>query len=356
MTASVGVATSDDSDTVDGLMRHADLALYTAKAAGKNRWQRYAPALSTSLHQRVEMRSALEEAITAGQFTLAYQPIVSLQTGMIAGFESLIRWPHPDRGMIMPDQFIGVAEDTGLIVAIGSWVLRRALADLARLRGHDAGSPYISVNVAARQFRAEGFVTVVTGALESAGLPASALLLELTERSLLRGDRNLAAELAELKKLGIRLAIDDFGTGYSALSYLREMPIDVVKVDRSFVDSIDKSPERLALIKGIVSIAQTLQMSVIAEGVETEEQYNLLAEIGCEYGQGYLMARPLDLAKAGALLRSGQPLASPPRTASGLSASRATADTRARPGRAGSSRRHAVANLRAGADGGASCL
>jgi diguanylate cyclase (GGDEF)-like protein/PAS domain S-box-containing protein len=316
MTATMGVATSDDCDTVDELMRHAELALYAAKAAGKSRWQRYSPALSTSMHQRIEMRSALEEAITAEQFTLAYQPIVRLQTGMIAGFESLIRWPHPERGMIMPEQFIGVAEDTGLIVPIGSWVLGRAVADVALLRDGGTGSPYISVNVAARQFRAEGFVTVVTDALESSGLPASALLLELTERSLLSSDADIAAELAALKKLGVRLAIDDFGTGYSSLSYLREMPIDVVKIDRSFVDSIDKSPERLALIKGIVAIAQTLQMSVIAEGVETEEQYQLLADMGCEYGQGYLMAKPLDLATAGARLRSGQPLASPPRPAS----------------------------------------
>jgi EAL domain-containing protein (putative c-di-GMP-specific phosphodiesterase class I) len=236
---------------------------------------------------------------------------------MIAGFESLIRWPHPERGMIMPDQFIGVAEDTGLIVPLGSWILGRAVADVARLRDADAGSPYISVNVAARQFRAAGFVKVVTDTLESSGLPPSALLLELTERSLLRSEGNIAAELAELKELGVRLAIDDFGTGYSSLSYLREMPIDAVKIDRSFVDSIDKSPERLALIKGIVAIAHTLEMSVIAEGVETEEQYQLLADIGCEYGQGYLMAKPLDLAKAEDLLRSGEPLASPARTVPG---------------------------------------
>jgi diguanylate cyclase (GGDEF)-like protein len=317
VTATVGVATSDDSGTVDELTRHADMALYAAKAAGKRRWQRYSPALGASLHQRIEMRSALEEAIAAEQFTLAYQPIVRLQTGMIAGFESLIRWPHPERGMIMPDQFIGVAEDTGLIVPLGSWILGRAVADVARLRDGDAGSPYISVNVSARQFRAAGFVNVVTDVLESSGLPASALLLELTERSLLRSDANIAADLAEIKELGVRLAIDDFGTGYSSLSYLREMPIDVVKIDRSFVDSIDKSPERLALIKGIVAIAHTLEMSVIAEGVETEEQYQLLADIGCEYGQGYLMARPLDLAKAEDLLRSGEPLASPSRTVPG---------------------------------------
>jgi diguanylate cyclase (GGDEF)-like protein/PAS domain S-box-containing protein len=315
MTATIGVATSEDSDTADELMRHADMALYAAKAAGKRRWQHYSPGLSTSLRKRIEIRSALEEAITAEQFTLAYQPIVRLQTGTIAGFESLIRWPHPQWGMMMPGQFIGVAEDTGLIVPMGAWVLGRAVADVVRLRDEDVRSPYVSVNVAARQFRTAGFVTMVKDVLESSGLPASALLLELTERSLLRRDSDIAAELAELKELGIRLAIDDFGTGYSSLSYLREMPIDVVKIDRSFVDGIDRSPERLALVKGIVAIAHTLNMSVIAEGVETDEQYELLAEIGCEYGQGYLMARPLDLIKADALLRSGQPLASLSRSA-----------------------------------------
>jgi diguanylate cyclase (GGDEF)-like protein len=314
MTATVGVATTDDSDTVDELMSHADIALYAAKAASKGGWQRYSPALGTSLHQRIEMRSALEAAITAEQFTLAYQPIVRLQTGAIAGFESLIRWPHPQRGMMMPGQFIGVAEDTGLIVPLGSWVLGRALADVARLRDRDAGSPYVSVNVAAPQFRTAGFVTVVKDALESSGLPASALLLELTEHSLLRRDGNIASELAELKELGIRLAIDDFGTGYSSLSYLREMPIDVVKIDRSFVDGIDRSPEQLALLKGIVAIAHTLEISVIAEGVETDEQCQLLTEIGCEYGQGYLMAKPLDLTRAEVLLRSGQRLTSSARS------------------------------------------
>jgi diguanylate cyclase (GGDEF)-like protein/PAS domain S-box-containing protein len=315
MTTTVGVATSDDSDTLDELMRHADMALYAAKAAGKRGWQRYSRALSTSLHRRIEIRSALEEGIAAEQFTLAYQPIVNLQSGMITGFESLIRWPHPQWGMMMPGQFIGVAEDTGLIVPLGSWVLGRAVADAVRLRDQGAGSSYVSVNVSARQFRTAGFVTVVKDALESSGLPASALVLELTESSLLRRDGNVAADLAELKELGIKLAIDDFGTGYSSLSYLREMPIDVVKIDRSFVDGIDKSPDRLALVKGIVAIAHTLEMSVIAEGVETDDQYGLLTEMGCESGQGYLMAKPMDLAKAEDLLQCSQPLISPLRIA-----------------------------------------
>jgi EAL domain-containing protein (putative c-di-GMP-specific phosphodiesterase class I) len=310
MTATIGMATSEDSDTVDDLMRHADMALYAAKAAGKRRCQRYTPALGSSLRHRIEMRSAIEEAITAEQFTLAYQPIVTMRTGAIAGFEALIRWPHPQRGMIMPGQFIDVAEETGLIVPLGAWVLDRAVADLARLRDQSDEAPYISVNVAARQFRIAGFVTIVKNALESSGLPPSALLLELTESSLLRRDGNIAAELGQLKQLGVHLAIDDFGTGYSSLSYLREMPIDVVKIDRSFVDGIDRSSQRLALIRGIVAIAHTLRISVIAEGVETDEQYALLADIGCEYGQGYLMAKPQNLTEATSLLLSGQSLSS----------------------------------------------
>jgi diguanylate cyclase (GGDEF)-like protein/PAS domain S-box-containing protein len=308
MTATVGVATSLDSDARDGLMRHADLALYAAKSAGKRRWQRYSPALSTDRQRRIEIRSALEKAIPAEQFTLAYQPVVALQTGMVTGLEALIRWPHPQWGLMLPGQFIEVAEETGLIIPIGTWVLEHALADMAALRRSGASWPYVAVNVSARQFRAGGVATLVKNALESSGLPPSALLLELTESALLRPDAAVARELAEIKATGVRLAIDDFGTGYSSLGYLREMPIDVVKIDRTFVDGIEGSQQRLALVQGIVQIAHTLEMSVIAEGIETAEQYQLLAEMGCDYGQGYLLAKPADYRLAEAVLRSGESL------------------------------------------------
>jgi diguanylate cyclase (GGDEF)-like protein/PAS domain S-box-containing protein len=310
MTATVGVATSDDSDSVDEMTRHADLALYAAKAAGKHRWQHYSPALSTGMVRRLEIRSALEQAVSDSALGLAYQPIVSLDTGRIAGFEALVRWPRPDQDTLGPGQFIDIAEDTGLIVPLGAWVIRRALSDLAagRASADRTADPFVSINVSACQFRSRDFVKTVREALEDAGLPPSLLLLELTESALLRNEEGIVANLAEFKRLGVRLAIDDFGTGYSSLSYLRELPIDVLKIDRSFVEGITASQQRLALAKGIVAIASTLDITVVAEGIETSEQCELLTEMGCEYGQGYLLARPMSWQDGQQLLRSNRPL------------------------------------------------
>jgi len=321
MTATVGVATSDDSDSVDEMTRHADLALYAAKAAGKHGWQRYSPALSTGMVRRLEIRSALEQAVGGSALGLVYQPIVSLDTGLIAGFESLVRWPRQGQDTLMPGQFIDIAEDTGLIVPLGAWVIRRALSDLAAGRSptNQTADPFVSINVSARQFRSGDLVKTVREALEEAGLPPSRLLIELTESVLLRHEEGIAANLAEFKRLGVRLAIDDFGTGYSSLSYLRELPIDVLKIDKSFVEGITASQQRLALAKGIVAIASTLDIAVVAEGIETREQCELLTEMGCQYGQGYLLARPMPWQDGQELLRSGRPL-TPARRVDGRSA------------------------------------
>jgi diguanylate cyclase (GGDEF)-like protein/PAS domain S-box-containing protein len=309
-TVTVGVATSDDSSDADQLLRHADLALYAAKAAGKRRWHQYVPMLSAGMVRRREMQAALEEAVTKSAFELAYQPIVTLADGHISGLEALLRWPHPSWGMLMPGQFIDIAEETGHIIPLGAWVLRQAITDLARWRGPDPDprQPFVSVNVAARQFRDAGFVANVRRLLDESGLVPSALMLELTESGLLHRDERINSDLAELKDAGVRLAIDDFGTGYSSLSYLRELPIDVLKIDKSFVDGIASSGQRLALARGIVEIARTLEIDVIAEGIETEEQRTLMTDMGCRYGQGYLLARPMTWEKAQVLLRSGQGL------------------------------------------------
>ena len=325
MTATVGVATSDDSGTVEEMTRHADIALYAAKEAGKHCWRRYSPALSAGMARRLEIRSALEQAVSDSSFALVYQPIVSLETGRIAGFESLVRWPRPGHRTLMPSQFIDIAEDTGLIVQLGAWVLRRALSDLAGGRaaaGRAAAGrvpparrppgrtadPYVSVNVSARQFRSGNLIGTVRQLLADSGLPPSLLLLELTESMLLRHEEGVAAKLAEFKRLGVRLAIDDFGTGYSSLSYLRELPIDVLKIDKSFVDGITASPQRLALVKAIVAIAGTLDIAVVAEGIETAEQCALLTDMGCDYGQGYLLARPMSWQAGQRLLEADRPL------------------------------------------------
>jgi diguanylate cyclase (GGDEF)-like protein/PAS domain S-box-containing protein len=348
-TVTVGVATTLDSVDTDELLRHADLALYAAKAAGKRQWRRYQPVLSTGLLRRRELQEALEEAVSTSAFTLVYQPIVALDTGELAGFEALIRWPHPQWGMMQPDQFITLAEETGQIIAIGAWVLERATTDLARwLRDVDVardvdvpaprqpgiprqqpGAPQqpgaqfhgeqllaprrdlsVSVNVSARQFADTAFADNVRRVLASSGLESSALTLELTETALLRRDERLYSDLMELKSIGVKLAIDDFGTGYSPLSYLRELPFDVVKMDKSFVDGIADSEQRLALADGIVQIARTLRLEVVAEGIESEVQRDLLTEMGCHYGQGYLLAMPMQPSEAEDLARHGFPRAS----------------------------------------------
>jgi diguanylate cyclase (GGDEF)-like protein/PAS domain S-box-containing protein len=307
-TATVGVATTEDSVDVDELLRHADLALYAAKAAGKRQWRRYQPVLSVGMVRRREVQAALEEAVNNSSFNLAYQPIVKLTSGEVAGFEALVRWPHPRWGMMQPNQFISLAEETGHIVPLGAWVLRQAADDMVRLREKipDAGSgaaalPYVSVNVSARQFRTTGFVDSVRQALAVSGLAPSALMLELTESVLLRRDERIQDDLRELKLIGVRLAIDDFGTGYSSLSYLRELPIDVLKIDKSFVDSITTSEQQLALVEGIIQIAKKLDLAVTAEGIETEAQRELLVAMGCQYGQGYLLAMPAGAEEAEAL-------------------------------------------------------
>ena len=328
-TVTVGVATTLDSVDTDELLRHADLALYAAKSSGKRQWRRYQPVLSAGLLRRRELQEALEEAVTTSAFKLVYQPIVALDTGQLAGFEALVRWPHPQWGMMQPDQFIALAEETGQIIALGSWVLARATADLARWRrgiaasaapgakppGKAAPTPprdlYVSVNVSARQFDDSGFADNVRQVLVSSGLESRALTLELTETALLRRDERLHAELAELKEIGVKLAIDDFGTGYSSLSYLRELPIDVVKMDKSFVDGIAESEQRLALAEGIVQIARTLRLEVVAEGIESEIQRDLLTAMGCHYGQGYLLAMPMPPDEAEELARHGFPAAAP---------------------------------------------
>jgi diguanylate cyclase (GGDEF)-like protein/PAS domain S-box-containing protein len=309
-TATVGVATTEDSADVDELLRHADLALYAAKAAGKRQWRRYQPILSAGMVRRREVQAALETAVKNSEFSLVYQPIVDLTSGQVAGFESLVRWRHAQWGMMQPGQFIELAEETGHIVPLGSWVLGQAVADVAQwVRRLARTAPlYVSVNVSARQFRDPGFVDGVRRVLAETGLAPSALMLELTEGVLLRRDDRIHADLGELKAIGVKLAIDDFGTGYSSLSYLRELPFDVLKIDKSFIDGIATSQQGLALVEGINRIAQTLHLSVIAEGIEAELQRDLLVSMGCQYGQGYLLAMPVEADHAEALVRVGRSL------------------------------------------------
>ncbi|WP_187645608.1 bifunctional diguanylate cyclase/phosphodiesterase [Streptomyces sp. TRM49041] len=303
--ASIGVATTEDSiDSVE-LLAHADLALYSAKMAGKRQWRRYHPELQSGMAERANLQEALDSSTIETSFTVLYQPIVELANGKITGFEALVRWPHSTRGMVMPEQFITLAEESGQIVPLGAWVLDQAAAEAVRWEASvrrggtaDRNVPYISVNVSPRQFRDDEFYNVVRRSLDLSGIEPSSLVLELTESVLMYNDERILAELNSLTDLGIRIAIDDFGTGYSSLSYLREFPISVLKIDKSFVDELGRSPEQYALVEGITHLADTLGLTVIAEGVENVRQQELLVSMGCRLAQGYLFAEPVSAEEA----------------------------------------------------------
>ncbi|GFJ91378.1 putative bifunctional diguanylate cyclase/phosphodiesterase [Phytohabitans rumicis] len=288
--ASVGLATTADASGPDDLLRQADLALRLAKGAGKGRWRRYQPAVHAAVLQRIELRAALEQAVADLDFTVAYQPIVGVESDATVGFEALVRWRHPTLGLVSPDEFIDVAEETGLIEPIGDWVLQQAIAAATRW----PGTPYVSVNVSARQFRAPGFVENVRKELLAANLAPTRLVLEITERLLLRDDEQVWLDLTGLRELGVRIAIDDFGTGFSSLSYLQQVPIDILKIDKSFTATVASSARQQAIVDGIVRLAQTLSLDVVAEGIETAADRDLLRDIRCPYGQGYLYSHPLD--------------------------------------------------------------
>ncbi|MFG2822196.1 putative bifunctional diguanylate cyclase/phosphodiesterase [Kitasatospora sp. NPDC048365] len=315
--ASVGVATTEDSVDAAELLTHADLALYEAKAAGKRQWSRYQPQLQAGLVERHELNESLDNAIAESAFALYYQPIVDLASGNLVAFEALVRWPHERRGMVLPEDFIALAEESGQIVPLGAWVLERAAAEATawqKLSGdrRTAGGRLplrVSVNVSARQFRDAGFVDTVRQVVETSGIKPGTLILELTESVLMRRDERVRTDMRTLRDLGVRIAIDDFGTGYSSLSYLREFPISVLKIDKSFIDGLGLSEQQYALVEGITRIADTLGVQVIAEGIENDAQRQLLAAMGCPLGQGYLFARPLTAEQAGALVQGDADLA-----------------------------------------------
>lgn len=319
VSASVGVATTRDSTDAGELLRHADLALYAAKSAGKRQWRRFRPMLQTRIVERHDLQSRLAEAVAGKKFTLRYQPVVDIATGDVVGFEALVRWPRAPHPPVAPEEFIALAEETGQIASLGGWVLEHAVRDIAwlqRVPGRGA-PPYVSVNVSARQFRDTGFLDQVARALRTPGLAPGSLQLELTETVLLRRDSQIRAVLNALKDLGVHIAVDDFGTGFSSLRYLRDFPIDVLKIDKSFIDDLPRDAQQVALVEGIVRIADTLGLQVIAEGIEDPEQRDLLAGMGCRFGQGYLFARPMTVEHSARVLRrpDGRASAAPPAAA-----------------------------------------
>jgi diguanylate cyclase (GGDEF)-like protein/PAS domain S-box-containing protein len=305
--ASIGVATSGEPSGIAELLRRADVAMYGAKTEGKNTWQRYRDEMHDAMLHRLEMRTALTEAVQRDQMRLRFQPIVDLPTGTVTGFEALVRWQHPVRGLLGPNEFIELAEENGSIVAIGGWVLREALRTFAGWRASLPDRPlrYVSVNVSPRQFRTPGFVDQVRAVLTETDTRPEWLLLEITESLVLHDAHQVWRDLGELRAMGVLIAIDDFGTGYSSLSYLSQMPVDVLKIDKSFIDDILHSRQQMALVETIINLARTLDLAVVAEGIELEEHRAALIEMGCPYGQGYLFSKPVTSDECVGLLTSG---------------------------------------------------
>ena len=294
ITASIGVAVTDRESTPEQLLRDADAAMYRAKSRGRGRTELFDEVSRSHTVNRLALESSLHGAVERDEVRLLYQPKVSLATGRVAGFEALVRWQHPSRGLLVPDDFIGVAEDSGLIVPIGRWVLMEATRQAAEWSAsRDCEEPpLMCVNLSARQFAQPDIVAVVGEAIGASGIDPTSLCLEITETVMMEQTHTTSTTLAELKKLGVRVAIDDFGTGYSSLGYLQRFRLDFLKVDRSFVDGLARDPEQTAIVDAIVKMAQALGMGVIAEGVETTEQLAALRALSCDLVQGYLFAQP----------------------------------------------------------------
>ena len=300
--ASLGIATARDGDGADGLLRNADMAMYLAKTRGKGRYERFAPEMHVSAIERIELESDLRHAIDKGDLVLHYQPIVMLETGMITGVEALVRWQHPRRGLLPPIQFIGLAEETGMILPLGAWVLREACKQAQRWRERRGPDDplAVTVNVSGRQIQSPQFIADVRAALTESRLVPHALILELTESVLTAHTETVQTTLHALKAVGVRLAIDDFGTGYSSLSYLQRFPIDILKIAKPFVDDVavhgtgaSGAGSRRALAQAVISLGTTLSVRTIAEGIELPQQLERLRELGCDLGQGFHFSRPV---------------------------------------------------------------
>jgi diguanylate cyclase (GGDEF)-like protein len=317
VSASIGIATGDDSSldtaaTASSLLRDADNAMYWAKGAGRGRYVVFNPQMRSAAAERLQLEQDLWAALPAGQFRLVYQPVVDLGSERVVGFEALIRWDHPTLGVVLPERFLPVAEDIGLIVDVGRWVLTEACTAAARWQAQhpQVAGLSMAVNVSPSQLAAAGLVDAVAEALEASGLTPSALVLELTESVLVR-DPVLAAErLRQLRALGVRLALDDFGTGYSSLSHLRQFAVDILKIDRSFVSTIDDVEALPAILRGLINLGHTLDLEIVAEGIEQEMQRTHLRDGHVGLAQGYLFAAPLESTDAELLLlgQSGAPV------------------------------------------------
>jgi diguanylate cyclase (GGDEF)-like protein/PAS domain S-box-containing protein len=306
VTASIGVVHASKELSTQDLLRDADVAMYQAKAEGKNRLVVFEPSMQERVVTQLQLESELRAAIELGEFELYYQPYVDLESRTVVGLEALVRWHHPTRGLLLPAEFIPTAEETGLIVPLGRWIIARACAQAAVWRADAPDRPLsISVNLSPRQLHDPELLTLASQVLADSGLPPGVLTIEITE-NLLLGDAELAGRrLAELRALGVQVAVDDFGTGYSSLAYLRRYPVDVLKIDRSFVDPMTDGPRQAALVRSIVDLASALEVDTVAEGVERSEQASALSGLGCRVAQGFYFARPQPADVISVLLEHG---------------------------------------------------
>jgi diguanylate cyclase (GGDEF)-like protein len=301
VTASIGIAAGEHT-SAEELLRNADIAMYRAKWDGKNRYVVFEMGMQDTIQNRMELEMDLREALANNEFLLAYQPTFDLRDMSPTGVEALIRWQHPVRGIIQPDDFIPLLEETGLICEIGKWVLQEACAQGAEWRA--AGYPIgMAVNVSGRQLDSDELIEDVEGALAKSGLESQALTIEITETTLMRNVEETARRLAAVKRLGVRIAIDDFGTGYSSLAHLQRFPVDALKIDRSFISGMKDNLEGETLIQTLVQLGKALSIETFAEGIEQQQELTVLRDQDCDSGQGFLFARPLDVAETESFLK-----------------------------------------------------
>jgi diguanylate cyclase (GGDEF)-like protein len=313
---SLGIALSESSDTnVDDLIRDADVAMYTAKQRGGGKYVFFEPSMRAGAARRLELEVELRLAVAKGALAVFYQPYIDLKTGGLIGAEALIRWPHETRGMISPGDFIPLAEETGLIVPLGRWILEQACHQARKWheRFPSRAPMMLSINVSPIQLAQPDFAKEVGRILRTTGVRPESITLEVTETALVEDTDLSSRALHDLKALGVKLAIDDFGTGYSSLNYLQRMPFDVLKIDRSFVNKIDRGGDEFALCRTIVELARTLSLKTVAEGIELSAQAEVLSRLGCDVGQGFLFARPVPETELTRMIVSSMPLARPKR-------------------------------------------
>lgn len=309
MTASAGISLfPKDGAAALNLLQHAMSAMHSAKSLGGNTFHFYSPEMNQHVATRLALDGALRRSLEHGELRVHYQPVVDLMSGEVVSAEALVRWPHPEMGMVSPVDFIPLAEETGLIVPLGTWVLNHTCQQMRAWLDAGLPVPPVAVNLSARQFRQDNLVQVVQAALQASALEPAMLALEITESTIMVDIDKAVATLRQLKGLGVKLSLDDFGTGYSSLSYLKRFPTDRLKIDRSFVRDITSDADDAAICKAVISLAHTLKMKVIAEGVETEGQMNYLRGHFCDEMQGYYFSRPLAAADFAQLLADGKKL------------------------------------------------